>query len=244
MKRSTVALPQFFAVCLMLLGMGCAAGSGTGAGKVYYATGKDAVTPGGLHRVKWEPFAATFLKPGAKLGGYDAVILDEVTISYKRPPRRDPMPGIDDGMNDNFALSSAATAHMKEYFGKSFAKELARSNDFRVVEKPGANVLRIAAHIVNLAITAPPLRDQAVDETVYTSSSGEMTLLLEAEDSLTGEVLVSVGERHEISNGLSGFYSSNPVTNSAAVRQLFDNWAARLRKELDQLKALPEIPEP
>ena len=82
MKRSTVALPQFFAVCLMLLGMGCAAGSGTGAGKVYYATGKDAVTPGGLHRVKWEPFAATFLKPGAKLGGYDAVILDEVTISY------------------------------------------------------------------------------------------------------------------------------------------------------------------
>jgi hypothetical protein len=245
MKRSTVVWPQFLAVSLMLLGMGCASGSGSGGDKVYYATGKDAVTPNGLHRVKWEPFAATFLKPGAKLGGYDAVILDKVTISYQRPPRRDPMPGMDnDGMNANFALSSDATAHMKEYFGKSFAKELTRSNDFRVVDEPGPNVLRIAAHIVNLVITAPPMRDQAPDETVYTNSSGAMTLLLEAQDSLTGETLVSVGERQEISNGLSGFYSSNPVSNSGAVRQLFDNWAARLRKELDQLKALPEIPEP
>ena len=69
MNRSTVVLPQFIAVSLMLLGMGCAAGSGAGGDKVYYATGKDAVTPGGLHRVKWEPFAATFVKPGPNSGG-------------------------------------------------------------------------------------------------------------------------------------------------------------------------------
>ncbi len=244
MKSKTTVLLGIAMVSLALLGIGCATGSGTGDGKVYYATGKDAVTPGGLHRIKWEPFAATFVKPGAKLGNYDAVILDEVTISYERPPRRDPMPGMNDGLDDNFALSSDATRHMRSYFHQAFAKELARSNDFRLAEEPGPTVLRIAAHIVNLTIAVPPQRDQAPDETVYSSSSGAMTLVLEAEDSLTGEVLVSLGERHEISNGLGGFYASNPVTNSGAVRQLFDNWAIRLRKELDQLKALPEIPKP
>ena len=244
MKSTKAILLATLVASAVLLGLGCATGSGTGDGKVYYATGKDAVTPGGLHRIKWEPFAATFVKPGAKLGSYDSVILDEVTISYKRPPSKHPMRGMDDGLNDNFALSSDATRHMKTYFHEAFAKELARSNDFQLAEEPAPNVLRIAAHIVNLAIVVPPQNDQAPDETVYTSSSGAMTLVLEAEDSLTGEVLVSLGERHEITNGVDGFYSSNPVTNSGAVRQLFDNWAIRLRKELDQLKALPEIPEP
>ena len=138
MKSSALVLSLLFALGLI----GCASGSGSGQGdeKLYYATGKGAVTPDGLHRIKWEPFAATFVKPGADLGSYDAVILDEVTISYQRPPQRHVLPGQLDGLNDNFALSSEATRYMKKYFQEAFAKALAESSDFKVVSEPGPSV--------------------------------------------------------------------------------------------------------
>ncbi|MDG2334444.1 MAG: DUF3313 family protein [Myxococcota bacterium] len=242
MKSFGLGLPLFLALCLM----GCASGSGSGSGgdKVYYATGKGAVTPDGLHRIKWEPFAATFVKPGANLGNYDAVILEEVTISYQRPPRKNVMPGELNGLNDNFALSSQATGYMKKYFHEAFVKELAKSSDFKIVTEPGPNVLRIAGHIVGLVITVPPQNQQLADESVYSSSSGAMTLVLDADDSVTGEPLVRVGQRNDIGNGFDQFYESNPVENSGAVRQVFDKWAMDLRQELDQFKALKEVPAP
>ena len=49
---------------------------------IYYASGKSAVTPDGLHRVLWEPFAVSFVKPGASLENYDSILIDEVTIRY------------------------------------------------------------------------------------------------------------------------------------------------------------------
>ena len=243
MRSAPKAIPTFVALLLALFAFGCASGGGGAGGGVYYATGKDVVTPDGLHRVKWEPFSLSFVRPGAKLGGYDAIILDEVTVSYKRPPKRkNVMPGLDDGLNDNFALSSPATASMKRYFQTAFSRELGKNNAFKIVEKAGPNVLRVAGHIVGLVITAPPQNQQMPDETVYTSSSGSMTLVLTVEDSVTGESLVEVGQRQDIGNGFQDFYASNPVTNSGAVRQLFDGWAMSLRREIEQLKALPEIP--
>jgi len=241
MRSRPTAVPTILALLLLLTVFGCASGGGSGG--IYYATGKDVVTPDGLHRVKWEPFSLSFVRPGAKLGGYDAIILDEVTISYQRPPKRtNVMPGMDDGLDDNFALSSSATASMKGYFQTAFEKALEKNNAFKIVDAPGPNVLRVVGQIVGLVITAPPQNQQLPDETVYTSSSGAMTLILRIEDSVTGESLAEVGERQDIGNGFQDFYASNPVTNSGAVRQLFDGWAMDLRREIEQLKALPEIP--
>ena len=241
MRSPVTPTPSLLALLLALFSLGCASGGGSGG--VYYATGKDVVTPDGLHRVKWEPFSLSFVRPGAKLGDYDAIILDQVTISYQRPPKRgNIMPGANDGLNDNFALSSSATASMKRYFQAAFTRELAKSSAFKIVDEPGPNVLRVAGHIVGLVITAPPQNQQLPDETVYTSSSGAMTLILKVNDSVTGESLVEVGQRQDIGNGFQDFYQSNPVTNSGAARQLFDGWAMSLRREIEQLKALPEIP--
>ena len=244
MTVSPAVLVRTVVASLALLGLACASGGVGANSKVYYATGGNAVTPDGLHQGKWEPFATTFVRPGAKLGGYDAVLLDAVTVSYQRPPRRNIMPGTG-SMDANFSLSSSAIDHMKRYFKQAFTKELSRSNDFQIADAPGPNVLRISGHIVGLVITAPPQKDQLPTESVYTSSSGAMTLVLDAEDSVSGETLVRVGQRSPIAqgNGIGDFYNSNPVSNAGAVRQLFDSWASDLRRELDQFKSLPEIPE-
>ena len=124
----------------------------------------------------------------------------------------------------------------------SFTRELGKSRSFTVVDSPGPDVLLVSGHIVNLQISAPPLRDQEPDERVYTSSSGQMTLVLDARDATSGEPLVRVGEAHAIEMAGGGWYESDPVSNSAAVREVFDRWAESLRRELDQFHALPALP--
>jgi hypothetical protein len=226
---------------LILVGVTGLACSGIAPeGGIYYASGKGSVTPDGLHRVKHEPFATTYVKPGADLQRYDKVLVQEVTVSYKTPPR----PGLTgiNPINPNYALPDSAIKSLKRYFHDAFVKELGRSQKFSVAEAPGPDVLLISGHIVNLQITAPPDRDIPVDATEYTASSGQMTLILDARDSKSGEPLVRVGQGRAIGNRDGGMYMSDPVSNSYAVREMFDTWATDLRIELDQFHRLPALP--
>jgi hypothetical protein len=226
---------------LILVGVTGLACSGIAPeGGIYYASGKGSVTPDGLHLVKHEAFRITYVKPGADLQRYDKVLVQEVTVSYKTPPRSGRLGG--DAIDPNYALPDSAIKSLKRYFHDAFVKELGRSQKFSVAEAPGPDVLLISGHIVNLQITAPPERDQSVDETVYTSSSGQMTLILDARDSKSGEPLVRVGQGRAIQNMDGGWHQSDPVSNSAAVREMFQNWAADLRIELDQFHRLPALP--
>jgi hypothetical protein len=165
-------------------------------------------------------------------------MVDEVTVSYKRPPGRFEQ----DRIQPNYALPDSAIASLKRFFHQAFVAALGKSGHFAVVEAPGPDVLRISGHIVNLQIGVPPFRDQDPDETVYTSSSGQMTLILDAEDSQSGEPLVRVGQGRAIQMADGGWYQSNPVANSAAVRQILSDWASDLQRELDQFREIPEIP--
>jgi hypothetical protein len=228
-----------FRALLLLVVLGCAACAGQAPEGIYYTSGKGAVTPDGLHRVNWEPFRTTYVKPGADLQRYTKVLVQEVTVSYKTPPRR---AGLNrDAIVPNYALPDSAIESLKRYFHKAFVEALGKSQNFAVVEAPGPEVLLISGHIVNLQIQVPPERDQAVDETDYTTSSGQMTLILDARDSKSGEPLVRVGQARAIQMG-DGWYESDPVSNSGAVRDMFRTWASDLRRELDQFHALPALP--
>jgi hypothetical protein len=227
---------QGLLIVICLAGVACA----SPPGGIYYTSGKGAVTPDGLHRVEWEPFRVTYVKPGADLQRYDKVLVQEVTVSYKTPPRRGSL-GLG-AIDPNYALPDSAIESLKRYFHEAFVKALAESQNFAVVHAPGPDVLLIRGHVVNLQIQVPPERDQSVDETSYTASSGQMTLLLDARDSTSGEPLVRVGQARAIQMSDGGWYQSDPVTNSGAVREIFRTWASDLRRELDQLHALPALP--
>lgn len=221
-----------------LLAAGCAP---SGPQKLEYAKGKGVTTPDGLHRVGgWQPFRSTFVRPGADLQAYNKVLVKEVTVSYKTPPRRGHRMAND--MHPNYALPDSAIASLKKYFHEIFTEDLGKSQNFTVVEKPGPDVLLIEAHIVNLQFTVPPERDLSPDETVYTTSSGQMTLILDARDSVSGESLVRVGQARAIQMADSGWYGSNPVSNSSAVRDTLRSWAQMLRSELDRFHQLPMLP--
>ena len=210
---------------------------------IYYASGKSAVTPDGLHRVLWEPFAVSFVKPGASLENYDSILIDEVTIRYKRPPQG--AVAAQASNQPNYGLSQKALANMRKTFSSAFEAALTKNQTYRISQEPGPRTLRIAGHIVDLTISAAPQNQEPDDATLFVASSGAMTLILNVEDSETGQPLVRVGERHEIS--LFGeedqTYSVDNESTSAALTNLFQAWASQLARELDQLRNLPEIPE-
>jgi hypothetical protein len=221
---------------LALAGLACA---GPGSGGVYYATGKNAVTKDGLHRIQWQPFPASYVKPGATLGGYDKLLVKEVVVAYARPPKRS---ATQSSIQPNYALPDAALASLKRYFHEAFTTALARSASLSLVSEPGPQVLVIAGHLVNLRVGVPPQQAQDPDESDYTTSAGEMTLLLDARDAQSGETLLRVAQTTEIQLSDAGWYQSGPVTNSGAVQQIFRTWAADFRRELEQLRALPQFP--
>lgn len=222
-------------VCLA--GLACAGKQPEG---IYYASGGGAVTPDGLHRVEWEPFRVSYVKPGADLQRYDKVLVQQVTVSYKTPPRAVGLST--DEIDPNYALSDAAMESLKRFFHEAFVTELGRSKNFSVVDAPGPDVLLISGHVIDLQIQVPPEQDPSLDETSYTAASGQMTLVLDARDSTSGEPLVRVGQARAIQMSDSGWYAENPVNSSGAVRQTFQTWASDLRRELDQLHALPALP--
>ena len=239
LRRAREIGPAFRAL-LLPIALAAIACAGQAPGGIYYSSAKGSVTPDGLHLVEWEPFQVTYVKPGADLQRYDKVLVQEVTVSYKRPP---PAGNFEqDSIDPNYALPDSALQSLKRYFHGAFVEALGKSKNFTVVDAAGPDVLLVSGHIVNLQIQVPPEQDQNPDERDYTSSPGQMTLILDARDSQSGEPLVRVGQARAIQLGDGGWYQSDPVANSAAVRQIFAGWASDLQRELDQFHALAEIP--
>ncbi len=223
---------------LGLLGSGCA----SGPRPVEYDTrDPHPETPDGLRRVRTSQVGAAWVKPGASFAGYDSVVIDPVTVSYKHEPRRADEFNRDRG---NFALGEAGMERLERIFQESFERELSGSRQWRVVSEPGPSALRVSGHIVNLVVDVPPGRP---DETLVVVRAGEMTLILDVRDSQTGAPLARVADRRAIQPGgagLEGGYRSSTVAHWGAVRDTFAIWARFLREGLDDLRELPPGPPP
>jgi hypothetical protein len=73
---------------------------------------------------------------------------------------------------------------------------------------------------------------------VYIKTIGAATLVIELQDSLTGEILVRATERRTSKTSDHEFQESNTVTNFANVKRDAKRWARSLRVALDNLHEL------
>jgi len=205
----------------LVLALGCA----TTPRPVQFEGGGDGPdTADGLYRVRTTRVAAAFLKPGADFAGYDALIIDPVTVSYK---------------SGQTGLSPEAMQRLKDIFHEAFARQLGRSSVYSVVTEPGPSTLRVSGHLVDLVVSAPPPRGR---EMMFVVEAGQMTLLLDARDSQSGEPLARISERRAVrpeSAAIGGMYESTAVNDWGAVREIADRWARVLRDGLDDLHTLP-----
>lgn len=175
---------------------------------------------------------AVFLRPGVSISSYTTIMLAPADVQFADnwdPSRA----GRSGARRLDTADILAIKANLSTMFGEIFTSELT-SGGYKIVTEPGPDTLLVVPAIVNLFITAPDTASAGRSRT-YTANSGQMTLVLEVRDSVTGEVLARVVDGR--SGRTSGFMTvTNRVTNTADARRAIQIWASALRNGLDTLR--------
>jgi hypothetical protein len=122
--------------------------------------------------------------------------------------------------------------------GAAFTEELALSEVFTIVTEPGPDVLLIQGILLDVVSFIPEQR--AGRSEVFLSRIGEVTVVLEIRESVSGAILARAVERRAAENAGATMSRSNTVTNSAEFRRIARRWATVLREGLDEFMASEE----
>ena len=100
-----------------------------------------------------------------------------------------------------------------------------------MVEEPGPAVLILDGAMLDIVSRVPP--QQASRGDIFISRIGEITLVLQLRDSMSGETLARAAERRAIEPAGRGAVRANSVTTWSEVRRLARRWGSKLRNGLD-----------
>ena len=198
-----------------------------------------ATSPEGLVLQPDSKVGALYVKPGVSLAGYSDYGITACDVAFRKNWLRDQN-------SDMLDITDQVTQRdvdrikdsLSEQCESAFRAALGESPAYNVVEEfdDGEEVLVLHPSIVNLDISAPDTMSPGRSRT-YTTSAGEMTLVLEMLDATTGELLVrAIDKRRGIEAARLEW--TNSVTNRADASRVLKNWAGQLRSALDKARAM------
>jgi len=119
----------------------------------------------------------------------------------------------------------------------TFREKLAEEPGYQLVDNvdDGENVLVLVPAIIDLDIYAPDVMSAGRSRS-YTTRSGEMTLLLELKDGISGDTLVRIVDRRRDFDDMY-LQWTNAVTNRNDAQRILNRWATELRDNLDKVRA-------
>jgi hypothetical protein len=191
-------------------------------------------TEEGLVKVQTKAVNALYRRPGATLSGYNKLLLHPVEVQFAK--NWNPQGGGSALYRMNKVDREKIKSQLAQGFADIVKQELETAGGYPLVSEPAEDVLEVRAAIVNLYITAPDVKSAGRDR-VYTTDAGQMTLVIQVHDSVTGELLARAYDRRSASRGLWTW--TNSVTNSADARRIITGWAKALRSALDASRASP-----
>lgn len=217
------------ALCVLCSLAGCAA---TGGGD-----GLPPVTEDGLVRIDSNEVDAVYWAEGATLAGYDAVMLRDTPVAFRKNWMRD-YNASRTGLSDRVDEKDMARIkeELGEAFRESFSKALTEAG-YNIVDEPGEDVLLLRPAIVDLDVNAPDLQSASMTRS-YTTDAGEMTLYMELYDSATGDKIGQVLDR-ERSLDTGRIQYTDRVTNRAEANRILGRWSNLLVEALDEAHGKP-----
>ncbi len=199
-------------------------------------TGPDAeLSFDGLHMVDNSKADVAWARPDIDLSGYSKIWPVGAGIEYRQVKNRG-RSTMDRSKGGPYFIDDKSRAQFEELVGKVFKEELQKVKKYELADGPGPDVLMILGGLLNVTSMVPP-EPTGGRSTVYLSSIGDATLVLELRDSETGTILARSVDRRAAEAIGGTFQRSNSVTNSAEVRRLIKFWAVRLREGLDGFAA-------
>jgi len=197
-----------------------------------WADEEQQVTVDGLQLVKDSNLTLVYAEPGADLGQYKRIYLDDAYIAFKKNWQRK--------QNTNRADQVSVEdmerikAELSSLFRQVFTRTLEEAG-YQLVTERAEDVLLIKPAIINLDITAPDTRS-ANQVTSFAETAGEMTLYLELYDSMTGALIAKALDRKE--DRQTGYFQwQNRISNRAAANRILQVWANILKEGLDQAQS-------
>ena len=141
---------------------------------------------------------------------------------------------------EKFPLSDADKQSLAATVMEVFREELAGNQSFTLVDEPGPEVMSVEGRILDIVALVPTRGPRDDSGEVYFSSVGEMTLVVEAHDSLTGEILVRAVERRAAGGAYDGIHSSRR-SGWSEFKPVARHWAGIIRQRLDQIHEVGTI---
>lgn len=220
------------ALALSLVTLACASKEPT------LQEGDDAeVTYDGLVRVNNSAFKRAWAAPDVDVTKYTKMMPGGAEFEY-RAVRGSSSTTRTATNQSEFPISDKDRQKFEDVVSEIFNEELAKSARFTMTDQPGPDVLIIRGAMLDIVNRVPPERAGRHD--VYLSRVGEITLVLEVADSLSGETLARAAERRAAERPGNQAVRASPVTSWQEVRRLARRWATKLRDGLDALEGVPQ----
>lgn len=189
----------------------------------------------GLQLQRTAALDRVYLRPGATFAGYRRVRLEPAEVSF------------DKAWNPNAAerdftrqVTPKDAQAMKDALSKmlheTFAAELQKGG-YSLTDDVAPDVLRVTPSIVDLFVNAPDVPGAGRVQT-FVMDAGRMTLVLEARDSMSGQLLARVVDTKR-GTDWGQLTWANAVTNAAEAQRAITTWAKALRAGLDRVGGRP-----
>jgi hypothetical protein len=184
-------------------------------------------TEDGLQQVKVKGLDLVYVAPGVNLRDFEQVMLGSISVAFNRGWERAPRPG------SHFHWSKQDLQRIRERLAGVLSEETTKvlaEGGRPVVSEAGEKVLRIDVAIANLNVTSP-LPSESLGARVYGVSAGNMTLVAELSDSVSGEVLARAFDYAEARE--SPAHRINDAENETEARAIARDWARILLAQLN-----------
>jgi Protein of unknown function (DUF3313) len=203
-------------------------------GTAFAATGPAATgdSRDGLVRMQSRDLDRFYVRPGAKLASYRKVMIDPVQVEFSK----DWLGNVNDSRyvarirpEDAKRIADETTADAAGIIADAF-----RARGYEVVTAPSPDVLRVSPRVAELYVNAPDVFPPGITR-AFARDAGEATLVLEARDALSGQLLATIVD-HDTAKDMLRLTRATSISNTFWFDGLYKRWAANSVAQLDAIK--------
>jgi len=185
----------------------------------------------GLHAIDNSRFKLAWADPDIDFSRYTKIMPGGAFLEFRAVKKMSQSESM--SSSSDFYIDDKNKERLREETTTIFREEMAKSTRFSMVEAPGPDVLIISGGLHDIVSNVPPEPMGRSD--IYLTSVGEMSLILEAADSRSNEVIFRAVERRAADSQSGKIGRANKITNWADINRLLRHWAVQLREGLDSI---------
>jgi len=202
----------------------------------------EAPTYDGMVRVRDPGLKEAWLKPDIDLSRYERMVLLPIEVQYRavRPTAGTTLARTRD---TEFPLRPVDQQRLVDTVTEVFREELAKSRHLTLTTESGPDVLLVRPSLLDIVSKVPP--EPSARYELFLDEVGEATLVLELQDSQSGETLARAVDRRAADPVDYPGTNVSRVTSVEAwseVRRVARRWGSIVTERIDQLHTRGRMP--